>query len=248
MNHTSAIVLAAGNGTRMKSTKTNKVALKLTDKPIIQHSIQNLMNAGIKDIVVVVGFAKESVISVLGDKVQYAEQKNRLGTGHAVKIGLSKIPENSKYVVSVYGDDSAFYPPKLIQQLISHHEQQNSVITLMSIRKQNPHGLGRIVRSELGKIESIVEEKVATEDQRAITEINTGLYCFDKKFLANNINKIKKNPISHEYYLTDIIEIAVRQGEKVEALLWQDDTVWFGVNRPEELIKAQAQMRLNPTT
>ncbi|MFC1653927.1 sugar phosphate nucleotidyltransferase [Patescibacteria group bacterium] len=238
----SAIVLAAGKGTRMNSENKNKVILELLDKPMICYTIENLKKSGINDIITVVSYAKESVKKALGNEVTYVDQKVPLGTGHAVKAGLKKISNQSSHIISMYGDDSAFYPPKLIEMLIDHHDKSKAAITLLTIKKDDPTGLGRIIRNS-DKVTAIVEEKVATKDQKKIKEINTGLYCFNKKFLEENISSISKNKISGEYYLTDIVEIAKNQNEKVEALYWEDDSVWFGVNTPQQLRKAQKLMR-----
>ncbi len=241
-NVTGVIVLAAGKGTRMKATTTNKVAMPLFEKPIIAHTIENIRQAGLDTIVVVVGFAKESVETVLGDSVIYAEQQEQLGTGHAVLMGLAKVPAECNQVLSVYGDDSAFYPPELIKSLLTRHEATQAKVTVLTIHKNNPVGLGRIIRADDGNFLAIVEEKVATHEQKQITEINTGLYCFERTFLEETIVKIKKNPISGEMYLTDIIELAVQSGQKVEALLWNNSAVWHGINDPSELSAAREKM------
>lgn len=242
MKKCGAIVLAAGKGSRMNSTTVNKVALSISDKPIIAHTIENLKSAGLEDIVVVVGFASQSVISALADSVIYSHQSEQRGTAHAVQVGLKKLPLDCQLAISVYGDDSAFYPPQLIKDLIAHHQKNHSAVTVVTINKQNPTGLGRIIRDSQGNFRAIVEEKVADSNQKKITEINTGLFCFDRQFLDENIGKIQKNAISGEYYLTDIVEVALALGLKVEALLWSDDAVWCGINTPEELERARQKM------
>jgi bifunctional N-acetylglucosamine-1-phosphate-uridyltransferase/glucosamine-1-phosphate-acetyltransferase GlmU-like protein len=241
-DHVAAIVLAAGKGTRMQSMTTNKVALPLAQKPMISYTIDNLKKTGIKNIIVVVGFAAQSVKKILKDQVVYAHQTKQLGTGHAVKTGLSKVPAGIKEVLSVYGDDSAFYPPDLIRKFVSHHHRNRSIITVLTINKSDPTGLGRIIRDQAGNFQAIVEEKAATPSQKQITEINTGLYCFDRDYLVKNIGKIKKNPITQEIFITDLISLAVSQNAKVEAMFWHVGSVWFGVNNPKELKEAQAKM------
>lgn len=244
MSHcTGVIVLAAGKGTRMKATTTNKVAMPLFEKPIIAHTIENIREAGLEKIVVVVGFAKESVKEVLGTSVVYAEQEEQLGTGHAVAIGLAKVPPECDQLISMYGDDSAFYPPILINSMIAEHQQKNAKVTVLTIEKADPTGLGRIIRGDKGELLAIVEEKVANLEQKKIKEINTGLYCFDRAFLEEGITQIKKNAVSGEMYLTDIIEVAVKNGQKVEAMKWTNSAVWHGINNPDELLQAREKMK-----
>ena len=243
MENVSAIVLAAGKGTRINAKDKNKVVLKIDDKPMVSYTVENLNKAGIDNIVVVVGYQSQSVKQVLGDSVTYAFQPERKGTGHAVNIGLSKVSKDTKHIISVYGDDSAFYPPSLISELLSLHQNSKAVVTLLTIKKTNPTGLGRIVRDEEGNIQAIVEEAVATKEQKNIKEINTGLYCFNKDFLDENINLIKKNPTSGEYYLTDLIEIAVDKKLSVKSLFYKDSSVWHGINTHDQLETAGELMR-----
>lgn len=243
MKQVAAIILAAGRGTRMESTKNNKVVNALADKPMVAYTVSNLKQSGISNIIVVVGFASESVKKALKKSVIYALQRKRLGTGHAVQVGLSKVNKNVKQIISLYADDSAFYSPKLISSLLSTHRKNHAAVTVVTVAKKDPHGLGRILRDSKGQIKAIIEEKNATSKQKKITEINTGLYCFDSNFLFNSIRKVKKNPISGEYYLTDMVEIARKQGKKVSTLHWADNSVWFGVNTREQLIKADKLMQ-----
>src|ERR1035437_2737682 len=171
-----AIILAAGKGKRMNSKSVNKVALHLADKPMIAHTVSLLEKVGIKEIVVVIGFAKKSVIDALGNKVIFAEQRKRLGTGHAALCGLRKLPKNVDDVLIINGDDSAFYPQSLIKNLIKTHTLSNAAITFLTIEKDNPFSLGRIVRNSSGQVVAIIEEKDATQTQRKIKEINPGCY------------------------------------------------------------------------
>lgn len=243
MKNVVAIILAAGEGTRIRSKDgRNKVVYSLDNKPMIAYAVDTLKKAGVDKVIAVVGYAHESVKEALGKKVTYAVQEKRLGTGHAVKQGLSKVPSKTELVLSMYGDDSAFYPVDLVRKMVSHHKKAKAFVTLLTIMKKNPTGLGRIIRDSENEIVAIVEEKNATGEQKEIGEINTGLYCFDHKFLRDNIDKIKRNKISGEYYLTDIVEIAKTQGLKVEALTWDDNSVWFGVNTIEQLEQAKKLM------
>lgn len=239
---TTAIVLAAGRGTRMKAKSKNKVAFKLNGKPMISYTVEHLQEAGIGEIIVVVGFQGDSVRTVLGSKVRYATQVNQLGTGDALKSAIPLLPENSDTVLAVYGDDSAFYPISLFQDMVAKKQALNCELLFLTIHKEDPTGLGRIVRDKFGKIARIIEEKNATDEEKKIQEINTGFYCFDKKFLVSYIDQIKENPISKEFYLTDMVEIALKNGKKVEAFFVADDSIWHGVNNRSDFAKAQKKI------
>lgn len=238
-----AVVLAAGKGSRMKSVSQNKVVLTLNQKPMVSYTIDTLKNCHIKSIIVVVGFAKESVIEALGTDLLYAIQEKPQGTGHALKVAMPLISSDISHILVMYGDDSAFYPKDLIQHLVDKHLEHNNNLTMITISKSDPTGLGRIVRNSQGDLTSIVEEKNATPIEKQITEINTGLYCFETNFLQVALDKLQKNPISGEYYLTDVIEYAVKNQYKVEALLWPNDNIWHGVNTPEQLKQAEMRMK-----
>lgn len=233
-----AIILAAGKGKRMNSKSVNKVTLPLADKPMIAHTVSLLEKVGIKDIVVVVGFAKKSVMSVLGNKVAFAEQRKRLGTGHAAICGLKKLPKNVDEVLVINGDDSAFYPQSLIKNLIKIHYSSNAVITFLTIDKDNPFGLGRIVRNSTGQVIAIMEEKDATQTQRKIKEINPGCYIFKVQFLRKYLKKIEKSKITGEYYLTSIIDLGIKNNEKIGTLKG-GAIAWRGVNTKNELLEAE---------
>lgn len=242
-NNVAAIILAAGRGSRMKAKTKNKVAFKLAGEPMIAHTAKHLSQAGINQIIAIVGFQAESVKKALGDNVQYALQQEQLGTGNAPKYALPLVPSSVETVLVVYGDDSAFYPPELFVEMVTKKESLDCDLLFLTIHKDDPTGLGRIIRDDQGKILRIVEEKNATEDEKKIQEINTGFYCFDKKFLVEYIDQIQKNPLTGEYYLTDMIEIALQNAKKVEALFVRDNSIWQGVNNRTDLARAQAKIK-----
>lgn len=210
---------------------------------MVGYTVDHLLEAGIKDITAVVGFQADSVRSALKDQVAYVIQEEQLGTGDAIKTAVSSIGSNIETVLTVYGDDSAFYPASLFQEMVAKKETEHCDLLFLTIHKEDPTGLGRIVRDATGKISRIVEEKNATEEERQIKEINTGFYCFDKEFLVDHIGDIQKNPLSGEYYLTDMVEIALKNGKKVEAFLVEDDSIWHGVNNRLDLAKAQKKIK-----
>ncbi|MBI3985183.1 MAG: NTP transferase domain-containing protein [Candidatus Levybacteria bacterium] len=237
-----AIILAAGKGKRMNATAVNKVAMPLADKPMIVHTIELLENLQIKNIVVVVGFAKVSVMNILGQKVRFAEQKKRLGTAHAVLVGMRQMAKDARHIIVLNGDDSAFYKRDLIEKLIEKHLASNAGLTFLTIEKENPFGLGRIIRNSSGKVSAIVEEKDATKNQQKIKEINPGCYIFNSQFLRKYLPKIKRSEITAEYYITRIIDIGIKNSERIETLP-AGQIPWRGINTKQELEEAEQLLR-----
>ena len=238
MKKIAAIILAAGKGRRMKSKDVNKVVIPLGNKQMILHTIDRLKELMISPIVVVVGFAKESVIKVLEGNVIFAHQSRRLGTAHAVAVGLKKVPEDIDTVLVLNGDDSAFYTISIIEKLIEAHVNKNAALSFLTITVDNPIGLGRVIRDNNDKVIGIVEEKDATRRQRKITEINPACYVFEVEFLKKYLGKIKKSEVTGEYYLTSLIDIAIKNNEKLEAIRG-GKIPWRGINTPEELKEAE---------
>lgn len=238
MKKIAAIILAAGKGARMKSDKKNKAVILLGNKQMILHIVDKLKKLLISPVVVVVGFAKESVMKVLGNRVIFAEQTKRLGTAHAVLCALRKLPKNISTVLVLNSDDSAFYTKELIENLIKSHWKENAALSFLTITVNNPVGLGRIVRDNKGRVMEVVEERDATENQKKIKEINPGCYVFEVSFLNLYLRKVKKSPVSGEYYLTSLIDAAIRNNEKLVAVAG-GKILWRGVNTPEELKEAE---------
>ncbi len=242
MKKIGAIILAGGKGTRMKMKTTNKVTMKLGEKPMVKHIVEFMQGLGIDTIVVVVGFAKESVMDALkGKDVIFAEQKKRLGTGHAIVCALRTLPKDITDVLVVYGDDAVLYAEKnipTIKKLFEVHDERNDAVTFLTIEQPNPFGLGRIIRDKEGKVQAIIEEKDATEEQRKITEINPGCFLFSVSFLNKYLSKIKKSPITGEYYINSFIDLAIAHGELVKTVQG-GYMAWRGVNTHDELHQAE---------
>lgn len=234
-----AIILAAGRGTRMKAGKTNKVALLLANKPLILHSIHLLEKMKFGQIIVVIGHAKNSVKNVLKESnVIFAEQKRRLGTAHAVKCALSDLSNTITDVLIIQGDDSHFYNEDTITKLREAHYENDAILTFLTIQAANPFGLGRIVRDKAGNVIAIVEEKDANEKIRKIKEVNPACYMFKASFLRKYLPDVPKSKITGEYYLTSLIDIAIKHNEKI-ATLKVGKMPWRGVNTKEELEEAE---------
>lgn len=244
--HIAAVILAGGRGKRMNFSEGNKVTVSLAEKPIILHIVQFMQKLFISTVVVVVGHAKESVIHVLeGEEVLFAEQKEQLGTGHALASALAVLPQHIRDTFVVYGDDAVFYNTKhlpVMEQLFDKHLSQGSVVTFLTIEQDDPTGLGRIVRNSNGQVQSIMEEKDATEEQKKIHEINPGCFVFSVDFLKEYLSKVEKSPVTGEYYLTSLVDLAIKHGKKVETVRG-GKLSWRGVNTPEELALAEALLK-----
>lgn len=241
-NNISAIVLAAGKGTRMKSSKP-KVIHEICARPMIIYTLENLRKAKIGDIVTVVSFKKNLVINKIKGAVKIAVQKNpKGGTADAAKSGHGLVSKNSDILLVINGDDSAFYTPKTIQEIIKIHSDRQRKLTFVSLIKDNPTGLGRVIRGKNGLITKIVEEKDANSEERKIKEVNDGLYVFDRNWFTQNIKKIKKGPQS-EFYLVDLIKLAIDQGDRMATYTLPNDNEWHGINTPEQLIDAEEKMK-----
>lgn len=239
MRNVAAVILAAGEGTRIKARNRNKVTFLLAGKPMIWYSVQTIKRAGIEKIVVVIKFKPESVKRALGNSVEYALQGDRKGTAAALEDGIKNIKSPVEKVFVIYGDDSAFYTPELFRFIIAEHDKNSADVSVLSIKLDNPTGLGRIVRRKDGGIEKIVEEKVASVDEKEIQEVNTGCYCFNLDFLKKYLPEIKINPTSGEYYLTDIVDVALKNGRNIHVSLYPDSSIWFGVNDRSQWARAR---------
>jgi len=242
MGKQAAIVLAAGEGKRISAKNFNKVVLTLGNKPMISHTIDLLEALMIRPIIVVVGFAKKSVMDVLKDRVIFVEQKKRLGTAHAVRIALKNFPKEARDVLILHGDDSSFYKKETIKSLIERHKEKDSSFTFLTIELNNPTGLGRVIRNDMGKVTAIVEEKDATLEQKGIKEVNPACYVFRVEFLRKFLTKIKKSKITGEYYLTSLIDIAIKNNEKIETVK-AGKLSWRGINTVRELKEAERMFK-----
>lgn len=237
----SAIILAAGKGSRMKSALP-KVIHEICGKPMVSYTIQNLRRAGMGEVVCVVSFKKNLVIPKIQGAVKIAVQKNpKGGTADAAKSGFTKVSKDSKIIVVINGDDSAFYSPETIKEIIKIHRERERKLTFVSLIKENPTGLGRVIRREDGLISKIVEEKDATPEERKIKEVNDGLYVFDKNWFSKNIKAVKKGP-QGEFYLVDLVKLAIDQGDRMATFTLPDDSEWQGINTPEQLLEARQKM------
>ncbi len=244
-NNITAVILAAGSGTRLNKGKPSpkpKVLYELAGKPIIFYILETLRKIGLKEIIVVIGYKRKAVEETFGNRFKYALQKEQLGTANALAAGLKKVSISTKKVLVLNGDDSAFYKPQTLKRVLEKDEKENGVLTFVTLRKEDPSGLGRIIRTKSGKLLGIVEEKEAKSTEKKIKEINDGCYIFNKKWLKLNLGKVKKS-VSGEYYLVDLINIAIKKGFKTNTFKLKDQSEWFGINTLSELKEADKKMR-----
>jgi len=235
---TAAIILAAGMGKRIGATELkNKVMFEIGDKPMIEYPVALFQSLGIKPIVVV-GYANTSVQDYLGDRVTYVIQEDLSGTAKAVEFGMKKVAPDIDHVLVFMGDHSTFYTQEIVHEAFSYHKQTDNDVTIISTESLNPTGYGRILRDENKNVEGIVEEKVATDEQKKITEINTGNYIFRVRCIQELLPLVQRNPVSQEFYLTDIVELARARQMKVGAYFMQLPGIELGVNTQEQLEEA----------
>ncbi|MGI6230430.1 MAG: bifunctional UDP-N-acetylglucosamine diphosphorylase/glucosamine-1-phosphate N-acetyltransferase GlmU [Tractidigestivibacter sp.] len=239
---TTAIVLAAGEGTRMKS-KHPKVMHKLLDRPLVRWAVDSVRKAGAERVVVVVGKGADEVRAELADipGLEFVEQKERLGTGHAVRCVRDALGAFEGPVVVTYGD-SPLVRPETIKALIDANVSAHNACTVLTMTPPDPTGYGRIIQ-ENGQVTAIVEEKDCTPEQRAITECNSGVYCFCGRRLSENLDKIGNDNANGEYYLTDMVGIYHQMGEPVAAQHCDDYTELLGVNSRTQLADATKLMQ-----
>lgn len=227
------IILAAGGGTRMKS-RLPKVLHCIAGKPLIHHVLETAKKLTPDKLVVVLGHEKNQVEPYVADIVhEVACQDNQLGTAHAVNQALPLLKGFSGDAVILYGD-TPLIKEETISRLIKHRQQKDCSVVLATMNIDNPTGYGRVIRNGSGDVLKIVEEKDATEKERQITEVNTGIYCFSYNTLLENIDKVSNNNEQNEYYLTDVISLLVSSGKKVTAEII-DSNQALGVNSRKDL-------------
>ncbi|MFC5714454.1 bifunctional UDP-N-acetylglucosamine diphosphorylase/glucosamine-1-phosphate N-acetyltransferase GlmU [Thalassorhabdus alkalitolerans] len=237
-----AVILAAGQGTRMRSD-LYKVLHPVCGKPMVQHVVEQVRHAGLSEIVTIVGHGAEMVKDHLGDRSSYALQEEQLGTGHAVEQAENQLAGRDGITVVLCGD-TPLLTAETITDLMDHHEKTSAKATILTAKADDPTGYGRILRDEKsGVVTRIVEHKDANDTERAVKEINTGTYCFDNKSLFKALKQVENNNVQGEYYLPDVIEILKEQGETISAWQTEDFTETIGVNDRVALSKAEQAMK-----
>lgn len=235
-----SIVLAAGKGTRMKSNLP-KVLHQICGKPMVHYAINAAKMSGAEKIVLVIGHGAEEVQKYLGDRVVYALQSEQLGTGHAVQSALSAISEDYDTILVTYGD-MPLLTEETLQKLLQTQAKNSGPLSMVTMISEDPKGFGRIMRGKDGSVVAIVEEVQCTPEQLSIQELNVGAYCFDAKWLWQALQRLPLSP-KGEYYLTDVIGIAVQDGLRVDALTVRDNQEALGINTRVHLAEAETVMR-----
>lgn len=237
---TTAIILAAGQGTRMKS-KLPKVLHKVLGKPMVQWVIDCLTAAGVTDKITVLGHGAEQVATVVAEQTSIVYQTEQLGTGHAVMQGVKALGAENDCVIVICGD-TPLLQADTIKSLLAKHNAEKNMVTVLTAQASDPTGYGRIVRNG-AQIEAIVEQKDATEEEKTITEINTGTYCFNQQFLLQYLPTLTTNNAQKEYYLTDLIKIANQNQFPVGGYQLDDFSESLGVNNRVQLAQAEQVLR-----
>lgn len=237
IDNLNAIILAAGKGTRMNQP-IPKCACNVLGKPMIMHLVNTLKESGITKIIIVVGFQKEIIMDILKDeKVEFVEQTEQLGTAHACQMAYEKLNNDSGNTLIIPGDMPLIGKTN-IELLVNHHLKNNSTMTILSSIFENPFSYGRIIRNHNQNVIGIIEEKEATNEQKLIKEINTGLYIVDNKLLFESLFKVDNHNEKNEYYLTDIVKI-LSKNHHVCSLCIDFDYRLMGINDVKTLEKIE---------
>jgi bifunctional UDP-N-acetylglucosamine pyrophosphorylase/glucosamine-1-phosphate N-acetyltransferase len=238
------VILAAGMGTRMKS-EIPKVLHPLLGKPMVEYIFQAVKDLVSDPAVVVVGNKAKMVEETLGDQARYALQEPQLGTAHAVQCAREMLKGKSD-IVLVANSDFPLITTKTYRKLVRTHIESGNTLTISTVIAEDPRGFGRILRDEDGRIVRIVEEKIATPEQKKIRELNSNPYCFAADWLWEALDRVEKSEVG-EYYLTDLVEIAYQEGLKVGSIEIKDHEEAIGINNRVHLAEAgkALQRRIN---
>jgi len=235
-----AVILAAGQGTRMRSDLP-KVLHPVCGVPMIEYALRAAWDATSEVPVVVIGHGAEAVNEFLGETARCVVQDPQLGTGHAVQQAESTLRGKTDLVLVAYAD-MPLLRPETLKQLVEVQKVNRGPLSILTVYSPDPRGFGRVVRGPDGGVQAIVEEAAATGDQLSIHELNVGVYCFSGEWLWDALHQIKISQ-KGEYYLTDTVALAVQAGLTVQALVIDDLVETIGINTRVHLAEAEAAMR-----
>ncbi|HZU71438.1 MAG TPA: NTP transferase domain-containing protein [Acidimicrobiales bacterium] len=247
-----AVILAAGEGTRMRSSRPKPLHL-LCGRPMVAYVIDALAEVATERVVVVVGHGGEQVAKALAElsrsdlPIEFVEQHDQRGTGDAAAVGLTGLPndiddEEDVDVLVLPGDTPLLRPPTLAA-LVRTHRSHDAAATLLTARLGNPFGYGRVVRSKDGRVARVVEEADATDEEREIDEVCTSIYCFRRGVLAPALRRLSPENAQGEYYLTDTVAVLHDAGYNVVSMVVADPMEAAGVNDRAQLAVAEAELR-----
>jgi UDP-N-acetylglucosamine diphosphorylase/glucosamine-1-phosphate N-acetyltransferase len=237
------VILAAGLGKRMQSNRA-KVLHAVLGKPMVAYVVEAAVPIAGKAIVVVVGNQAEEVRREVACRaeVMFAYQDRQLGTGHAVKCALPRLPAECEEVMVLCGDVPLITTATL-RTLAAEHAQARRDVTLLAVDLDRPHGYGRLLLAPGGQVMGIVEEADATDEQRAIRTINSGIYCINRRFLEEALPRLTNDNVQGEYYLTDIIRIGYESGRNVGAAWALNPNEILGINTLQDLARVEAILK-----
>lgn len=236
----STIILAAGQGTRMVSNLP-KVLHPVNGKPLILYSIDTAQTVGSGKPVVVIGNGAEKVRETVGDRITFALQEKRLGTAHAV-LAAEQALQNFNGLILVVAADMPLLTANTLQRMVKDQTGNKAPMTMLTVRAKDSHGFGRVLRGMNGEVRAIVEEAQANEEELRIDELNVGAYCLKSEWLWGALKKIKLSP-KGEYYLTDLVSVAVEEGVSVRSILLDDEEEALGINNRVHLAEAETIVR-----
>jgi len=228
------VILAAGQGKRMNSDLP-KVLHTVGGRPMVRYVIDTVKELAPERVIVITGYQAERVEAVCADAgVEFARQNEQLGTGHAVMQAAPLLADFHGTVVVLNGDVPGLRA-RTVASFVEHHRNSGAAATVLSAQLADPAGYGRIVRGPDGGLERIVEHRDATPEQRAIREINSGLFCFQADELFSALQRVTRRNAQNEYYLTDVVGMLYAEGKRVAAWRVEDEREVAGVNNPDEL-------------
>lgn len=245
MSDLHVVIMAAGRGTRMNDPELPKVMVPIFGRPMLGHVIDRSLELEPASVVVVIGYRGEVVANWIENeysdsRVTTAIQAEQLGTAHAVEQAMPSLPtDGSDDNVLVLSGDVPGITTETLRNLVAHHESTAAVVTVLTVELDDPSGYGRVIRNEKGRLVRIVEQKDADQRERSVREINAGLYLFDRRTLADLLPRVESDNAQGEYYLPDVIEMALAEGGRVEAYQSAESREVRGVNTPEQLLEIE---------
>ena len=235
-NKVAAVVLAAGRGSRMKSDLP-KVLHLVNDEPLLVMPLRTLTSIKLSQIITVVKHQAELVAPVAKPFADIAYQGEAYGTAKAAESAIPVINQDIDTVMVVNGDDSMFYEAKTFKDVLAKHKREKNTITFITLLKKNPTGFGRVIYDKAGNFQKIVEEKDATIREKKVNEVNDGVYIFDRKFLEENIGQVVPSEVTGEYYLTDLINMALENEKKVGTFLLENSIEFMEKHEAKGLLQ-----------